>query len=52
MSKSAWATNTMQIGLRIFGKVKVDHNIDRLDINSTGEQIWRNEKQIVKHSEL
>ena len=37
MSKSAWTTNAMQVGLGIFGKVKVDDNIDRLYVDSTSE---------------
>ena len=35
MSKATWATNAMQIGLGIFGKVEVDHNVDWLNVNST-----------------
>lgn len=31
----------VQIGLRVLGEVKVDHNIDSLDINAASEQICR-----------
>ena len=30
MAKPAWSANSVQIGFRHFGKVKVDHNIDGL----------------------
>lgn len=33
------STNTMKIGLGILGEVKVDDNVDRLDIDTTGEKI-------------
>ena len=41
MTESTRPTNTMQVGFTIFRKVKVDDNIDRLYINTAGEQIGR-----------
>lgn len=34
-----WTANAMQVCLRIFGEVKVDDDIDGLDINSSCEKV-------------
>lgn len=34
-----WSTNAMQVGLCIFGKVKVDDHIDSLNVYSSCEKI-------------
>lgn len=39
VSKSAWSSNSVEIGLSMFGEVKIDDNIYCLDINSSGKQI-------------
>lgn len=39
MTKSARATNAMQISFCVLGKVEVDDNIDGLDVDTTGQQI-------------
>ena len=39
VSKTTRTTNTMQIRLCVLGKVKVDYNVDCLDIDTTGEQV-------------
>jgi len=39
MSKSSRTTDTMEISFRVLRKVKVDHNVDGLDINTTSKQI-------------
>jgi len=36
---SSRSSNTMQVGLRVLGEVEVDDNVDRLNIDSSGEQI-------------
>ena len=33
----------MEIRFRVLGEIKVDNNIDGLDINTTGEQVGANE---------
>lgn len=32
----------MQVGLSIFGEIKIDHHIHSLDVDAPGEQIWEN----------
>ena len=56
MAETPRSTNPVEIGFGILGKVKIDHYIHRLDINSTGEEI-RTDKiaidtvaEIVKYS--
>lgn len=39
MSKPARATDTMQIGLRVLGEVKVDNDVDRLNIDTSREEV-------------
>ena len=39
MSETARSTNPMQIGFGVLRKVKVDYNVDSLDIDTTSEQI-------------
>ena len=39
MTEPPRAANAVQIGLRVFGKIKVDHYIDRLDIDASSKQI-------------
>lgn len=39
VAESPRATHTMQIGLGVFGKVKVDNHIDSLHVNATREQV-------------
>lgn len=39
MTEATRATDTMQVGLSIFGIVKVDDNVDRQNINTAREQI-------------
>lgn len=39
MTESTRTANTMQVSLSIFRVVKVDHNIDRKDVNTARKQI-------------
>lgn len=39
MSKSTGTTNSVEIRFRIFGEIKVDDNVDSLNIDTTGEEI-------------
>ena len=39
MSKTTGSTNTMEISFGVLGEVKVDDNIDCLNINTTSEEI-------------
>ena len=39
VSKSTTTANPVKIGFGVLGKVKVDHNVHSLNINTTGEQI-------------
>lgn len=43
MSETTRTTNTMQIRLSVLGEVEVDDDIDRLDIDTTGQQVGANE---------
>jgi len=43
MSKASGTTNSMKIGLRILGEIKVDDDIDGLNVDTSGEQIRTNE---------
>ena len=43
MSISSGSTNTMEIGFSILGEIKVDHNIDGLDIDTTSKKIRADE---------
>lgn len=43
MSITSRSTNTMEVCLRIFRKVKVDNHIDGLDIDSTSQKIRTNQ---------
>lgn len=40
---SAGSTDSVQIGFSILGEIKVDNNVDSLDINTTGQEIGANE---------
>lgn len=42
VAKASRAANAMQVGLCHFGKVKVDNNIDRLNVNTTSKEITAN----------
>ena len=42
LPKSARSTNSMQIGIALERKIKVDNNIDSLHINSSGNQVGTN----------
>ncbi len=43
MAKSPRSANTMQIGLRVFREVKINDNVHRWDVNTTGQQISAHE---------
>jgi len=40
MPISPWSSNPMQIRLRVFGKIKVNHYIHRLNIYPSRDQVW------------
>jgi hypothetical protein len=39
MSETPRSTNTMKVGFGILGEVKVDNNIDGLDVDTTSKEI-------------
>ena len=39
VAETTRATNSMQVGLRVFGEIKVDNDVHRHDIDTTGEQV-------------
>ena len=39
VSITTWSSNAMQVGFSIFWEIKVDHNIDCLNVNSSSEEI-------------
>ena len=39
MSETATAPNTMQVGFRVLGEIKVDDNIDGLNVDTPGEEV-------------
>ena len=39
MSKTTRATDSVKISLRVLGEIKVDHDVNRLNIDTTGEQV-------------
>ncbi len=43
VSESTRSSNTMEVGFRALGEVKVDYNVDTLNINTTGEEVRGNE---------
>lgn len=43
MSKASRSANAMEIGLGIFGKVKVDDNINSLNVDTTGQKVGANQ---------
>lgn len=43
MSETARSANTVKIRLGVFWKVKVDDNVDSLNIDTTGKKIGANE---------
>lgn len=40
MAESPRPAYSVQVGLSVFGKVKVDDNVHCLDVYTPGEQIW------------
>lgn len=42
MSESSGSTNSVEVSFRVFGEIKVDNNIDWLDINTSSNQISTN----------
>ena len=56
VTKSTRATDTVQIGLGILREVKVDHNIDSLDVNASCKEIRTDQipadaiPEVVKHA--
>ena len=42
MSETSRSTNTMEVGLRIFGEVEIDDNIHSLNVDTTGKKIRAN----------
>jgi hypothetical protein len=43
MSKASRSTNSVEICLRVLGEVKVDNDIDSLDIDAAGKEIGTDE---------
>lgn len=56
VTETTRTTNTVQIGLRILGEIKVDDDVDRLNIDTSGQQIRANEvaahaiAEVVEHA--
>ena len=42
----------MQVSLRHFGEIKIDNDVDRLNINSPGEQVGANQIPAATLSEI
>jgi len=42
MSKASGTTNSVKVGLRVLGEIKVDDDIDSLNVDTSGEQIRTN----------
>lgn len=36
-----WSSNTVEVSLSILGEIKINYHVDRLDINTSGEEIYR-----------
>ena len=43
MTKTTGTANTVEISLRVLREIKVDHDINGLDINATSEEVRANE---------
>jgi hypothetical protein len=43
MAKPTGPADTMEVGLRVLWEIKVDNNINSLDINATGEEVGADE---------
>ncbi len=43
VAETTRTTDSMQIGLRVLGEVEVNHDVHRLDVDTTGEQVSANE---------
>ena len=52
VTKATGSTDTMKIGLCIFGEIKVDNDVDSLDINTTSEKIGANKVTAVTSAEI
>lgn len=44
VSETSGAADAVKVGLGIFGEVEVDHHINRLDVNTTGEEVCPNQE--------
>lgn len=43
VTKATATTDTMKIGFGVFGEIKVDNDVDGLDIDTTGQQVGADE---------
>ena len=39
MTESAWASDSVEVGLRVLGEVEVDNDVDGSDVDSSCEEI-------------
>lgn len=44
VSETSRAANAVEVGLSVLGEVEVDHHVDRLDVDTTGEQVYAKAK--------
>jgi len=52
VAESARATNTMQVGFGHLGEVEVDHDVNGLDVDTSGEKIRANQVTASATSEI
>jgi hypothetical protein len=41
VTKPTGATDPVKVGLAVFGEVKIDDNIHRLNVDSSGKQVYK-----------
>ena len=39
MAETSRTTNSVKVGLAVLREIKVDHNVDRLNVNTSGKQV-------------
>ena len=56
VTETARAANAVKVGLGVLGEIKVDHDVHRLDVNATREEVGRNQAaassvaEVMEHS--
>ena len=52
VTETAGATDTVEVRLRVLGEVEVDHHVDRLNINTTSDQVGADQVTAVALTEV